>query len=195
MKKTFIISFIFLIFISLSNAAFAIGDITGRWAEAISERVVMDIYTDKNNTDEYNVFITWREDNLAQKDIYRFSAKLASNGELKYKNGLHIYRFFEKNKTEDKIDYKDGTGTIKLDNNKLIWIDNKDGSETEFIRANKDLTKDTTIKNKLFTITLPEELRGFYEAKREKDKISLFILFFNIWSYFSNLFYLLKEII
>ena len=174
MKKNFIFGIIFAIFFLLSNVAYGQNNICGRWAEKISERVVMDIFSNQNNN-EYQIFITWREDNLAQKDIYRLVAKPTSNGDLKYENGIHIYRLFDKkNKFEDKIDYTNGSGTIKINNNELIWIDDKDETKTEFIRANKDLTKDTTIKTKLFSITLPEELRGFYEVKKEKEKISIF---------------------
>ena len=146
----------------------------GRWAEKISERVVMDIFSNQNDN-EYQVFITWREDNLLQKDIYRFKAKKDSKGNLNYRNGIHIYRLYDdKNKFEDTIDYTDGAGTIKTEQNELIWIDNKDKTETKFIRANKDLQKGTTIKNKLFSFTLPQELKGFYEVKKEKNKISVF---------------------
>ncbi len=176
MKKIFAIIIIFL----LSLQVFAYdnittnNDITGRWAEKISERIVMDIYQ-TTNKNEYKIFITWREDNLAQKDIYRFKGNLDKNGNIEYKDGIHIYRFYDnKNKFKDDVDYINGSGTIKFFNDKLIWIDNKDNSETEFIRANKDLLKDTTIKNKLFTITLPEELKNFYEVKKEKDKISVY---------------------
>ncbi len=164
---------IILITMLFSNIAFA-QDFTGRWAEKISERVVADIYKAENN--EYKIFITWREDNLAQKDIYRFSANLDKKGNLKYKNGIHIYRNFNpKGKYEDILDYKNGSGMFKIKNKELIWIDNKNLSEnTSFIPANKDLLKDTTIKNKLFSITLPEELKGIYETKIEKNKISIF---------------------
>ncbi len=34
--------------------------------------------------------------------------------------------------------------------------------------------KNLTVKNKLFTLTLPKEFKGVYEAKIEKDKISLY---------------------
>ena len=33
---------------------------------------------------------------------------------------------------------------------------------------------DTIVKNKLFAVTIPGELKGFYEIKKEKDKISVF---------------------
>ena len=38
----------------------------------------------------------------------------------------------------------------------------------------KVLAHDTTFQNKLFSITLPKELKGTYEIKKEKDKISVF---------------------
>lgn len=176
MKKffTFIIAFMFSLKIFAYASINTINNINGRWAEKTSERVVMDIYNN-NSADEYQIYITWREDGLAQKDIYRFVAKADGNGNLKYTNGIHIYRFYDNNKYEDKIDYTDGSGIIKLSKNELIWFDNKDKSNTTvFIPACKSLIKNTTIKNKLFSITLPEELRGFYEIKSEKDKISIF---------------------
>ena len=174
MKKIFISLIIFILCLNLSVFAAVNADIAGRWAEKISERVVMDVYSNPKE-DEYQIFITWRENHLAQKDIYRFKAKLDKNQTLKYKDGTHIYRIYgNKNKFEDKTDYTDGSGIIRKNNNELIWIDNKDNTETLFIRANKDLTKDTTVKNKLFSITLPEELKGFYTVETQKDRISIF---------------------
>ena len=111
------------------------------------------------NTDEYQIFITWREEYLAQKDIYRFRGKLDRNGTLKYTKGIHIYRFYDsKGKFEDKVDYTDGSGEFKINNNEIIWFDNKDNSRSVFVSASNNLEKDTTIKNKLFYITLPKEL-------------------------------------
>ena len=85
--KKFVAFIIFFLF--TANGIFACVDapydITGRWAEKISERVVMDIYFD-NKKDQYKIFITWREDNLAQKDIYRFSGKSDNSNNIKYKN-------------------------------------------------------------------------------------------------------------
>ena len=176
MKKLFALIFAFFMTLQIYVCANQVSSekYIGRWTEKVSERVVMDIYTSEDNS-EYQVYITWREDNLAQKDIYRFMAKPDINGNLLYKNGLHIYRYFDKkNDSEDKVDYNNGTGTIELRGDELIWTDNKDNSKTEFIRANNDLLKDSTAKNELFSITLPEELKGSYEVKKEKDKISLY---------------------
>lgn len=175
MKKSIFFIICFILFCELKVFAYdkVLDNISGRWAEKTSERVVMDIYP--YNKNEYKIFITWREDNLAQKDIYRFTAIPDNRGTLNYTNGIHIYRYYKnRNKFEDKVDYTDGTGILKFDNNNLIWIDNKDKTTNYFIRANKDLLKDTTIKNNLFSITLPEELKGFYEIKTEKNKISVF---------------------
>ena len=36
------------------------------------------------------------------------------------------------------------------------------------------LFKGTTVKNKLFSITIPEELKNLYEIQKEKDKISIY---------------------
>ena len=172
--KNFVVFITFLIFLAQNTAFANTNDFIGRWAEKISERVIMDIYANQNDN-EYQIFITWREDNLAQKDVYRFRGKLDYNGNLKYENGVHIYRFYNKtNKFEDKIDYINGSGEFKINNNEIIWLDNKDNSESVFVRANNDLTKDTTVKNKLFSITLPEELKNLYEIQKEKDKISIY---------------------
>ena len=146
---------------------------TGRWTEKISERVVMDVFQDKLGS-EYKVFITWREDNLAQKEIYRFKAKPEANGCLNYQDGELVYRTFDKNEFEDKVAYTDGSGKICINGDKLTWTDNKDNTSTEFIKANKDLQKSTTVKNKMFTFTLPEELKGVYKAEIKKDKISIY---------------------
>lgn len=137
--------FIFIVLFSQLTAFGSVQDnIAGKWAESISERVIMEITPDKNF---YNIFITWREDNLAQKDIYKFRAKKDKNGNLKYKNGVHIYRFFDKdNRFEDKIDYTDGSGVMKIYNNKLIWSDYKDNSDSVFIKT--DLYNDYPLKDR-----------------------------------------------
>ena len=144
MRKIFIIFVIFIFSINLSTFACdkISTDKTGRWAEKISERVVMDIYQDKDGK-EYSIFITWREDNLAQKDIYRFKAKFNLKGELEYKNGIHIYRYYDsRNKYEDKIDYIDGKGTFNMRDNEITWTDFKDNNSIVFIPENKDLIKE-----------------------------------------------------
>ena len=49
----------------------------------------------------------------------------------------------------------------------ILWM------ETWFYtNPDKDLTKDTTVKNKLFSITLPEELKEFYETNLTKDNLN-----------------------
>ena len=42
------------------------------------------------------------------------------------------------------------------------------------IGENMNLQKDITIKNRLFSISIPAELRGYFKAKSEKDKISIY---------------------
>ena len=114
MKKLFALIFAFFMTLQICVCANQVSaeKYIGRWAEKVSERVVMDIYTSEDNS-EYQVYITWREDNLAQKDIYRFMAKPDINGNLLYKNGLHIYRYFDKkNDSEDKVDYNGYDGIV-----------------------------------------------------------------------------------
>ena len=177
MKKiVFILFFIFSVFVSAP--AFAndnsIKNITGRWAEKISERVVADIYQNGDDS-EYRIFISWREDKLAQKDIYRFKAKLQKDGTLTYKDGVHILRYYDlKGNFEDTVNYKDGSGKFLVKDNEIVWFDNKDKKETIFIPANKDLIKDTTVKNKMFSFIMPEELKGLYQVKTQKNRIEVF---------------------
>jgi len=176
MKKLFIliIFFIFGLQISAYGNNYTENKYVGRWVEKISERVVMDIFSNQKDS-EYMIFITWRENNLAQKDIYRLRGTIDKNGNLNYKNGIHIYRFFsDKNLFEDKIDYTNDFGTISINNDILVWTGDKDKTKLEFIRARGDILKDSTIKNRLFSITLPEELRGSYEVKTKKDKIEIY---------------------
>ena len=45
---------------------------------------------------------------------------------------------------------------------------------SNFAFANKISTKDITIKNRLFSITLPDEFKDTYEAQIQKDKIIIF---------------------
>jgi len=146
--------------------------IEGRWMEKISQRVVADII--QKNKNEYQIFITWREDNLAQKDIYRFIAKKEKDNILSYKNAIHIYRYFEKDKIFDETDYIDGSGTFEIKGDEITWHDAKDREDSSFIRANEELIKDTTIKNSLFQITLIEELRGFYKTKTTRKSILIY---------------------
>ena len=57
MKNRFIVGIIFISMIFISNIVSAQNNFEGRWAEKISERVVMDIYQDRNDN-EYFIFIT-----------------------------------------------------------------------------------------------------------------------------------------
>ncbi|MBR1680933.1 hypothetical protein IJ707_03985, partial [bacterium] len=47
-----------------------------------------------------------------------------------------------------------------------------------FVVANANavgrLDKNTVVKNKLFSITIPVKLKGTYTVKKEKDKISIY---------------------
>ena len=181
MKKFF--AYFFLIFVitiftsvfSSSLCCYSKEVFTGRWTEKISQRVVMDIVSDSDN-ENYKIFITWREDNLAQKDIYRFEAQKSSDRILTYKNGIHIYRYFNPDGSfEDSTNYTDGSGIFEFKNNEIIWKDNKDNQENStFIKVNKTFLKDTTVKNKMFSFVMPEELKGFYESKIKKDKIEIY---------------------
>ena len=44
----------------------------------------------------------------------------------------------------------------------------------KLVKTNNDLSKDIEIKNRLFSIILPKELKGSYEADIKKDKISIY---------------------
>ena len=55
-----------------------------------------------------------------------------------------------------------------------ITYTNASVNESVYIHTDKGLSKDTIIKNRLFSITVSGKLKGFYEAKKEKDKISVY---------------------
>lgn len=150
-------------------------EVEGKWAEKSSERVVMDILPDINEN-EYQIFITWRENNLAQKDVYRFKAVKKDKDILEYKDGIHIYRTYNKDGGfEDKLDYQDGTGSFKVKPHRIIWTDSKSPkTKTVFKKANPELTTDTTVKNSMFSILIPQELKDFYETEVSNDTIEIF---------------------
>ena len=55
-----------------------------------------------------------------------------------------------------------------------VSANNVAGTNSEKKSDNVVIDTGTAVKNKLFSITIPKELKGTYEVKKEKDKISIY---------------------
>ena len=114
------------------------GKYSGDWAEKTAERVVASFTPAE---DGYKVCIGWREEGLAQYEIWEMTAVPDGNGGLAYKDGSYKIRRYEhqgdKVYKEETV-YSDGTGSFRLnEEGELVWNDGKDSEqgETLFIRA------------------------------------------------------------
>jgi hypothetical protein len=115
-------------------------DFSGKWAEKSAERIVA-VFTPAASGG-YGVQIGWREDGLAQYEVWEMSAVAGKRKALEYSDGrLSRYSFEREGDTEyvEETVYADGTGTFRIDRNgELVWTDGKDGTETVFIRTDLD---------------------------------------------------------
>ncbi|MDO4185746.1 MAG: hypothetical protein Q4D30_04565 [Bacteroidales bacterium] len=114
-------------------------DYAGQWAEMTAERIVA---TFTPTAEGYQVEIGWREDGLAQYEVWTMHAVSDDKDALKYENGTYVIRRYEhqgdKNYTEETV-YADGTGSFTINSDgQLVWTDDKDpnGEPVIFIRAN-----------------------------------------------------------
>ena len=115
------------------------GKYSGDWAEKTAERIVASFTPAEEG---YKICIGWREEGLAQYEIWEMTAVSDGNGGLVYEDGSYKIRRYEhqgdKEYQEETV-YSDGTGTFRLsDDGELVWNDCKDSEqgETLFIRAN-----------------------------------------------------------
>ena len=112
-------------------------DFSGKWAEKSAERIVA-VFTPVT-AGGYSVQIGWREEGLAQYEVWEMSAVAGKRKALVYSDGrLSRFSFEREGDTEyvEETVYVDGTGTFRIDRNgELVWTDSKDGSETVFIRT------------------------------------------------------------
>ena len=122
----------------------------GLWAEKTAERVVAQ-FTPTNNG--YNVEIGWREEGLAQYEVWTMTAHAVTADSLTYTNGKYVIRRFEHQGDTAFVEetvYTDGTGSFALTTNgDLLWTDLKeepDNRETLFMRAqfSEEEEKETT---------------------------------------------------
>ena len=111
----------------------------GEWAEKTAERVVAKLVPDG---DSLRVEIGWREEGLAQYEVWTMTA--ASNGSdtLTYHDGLYMRRWYEHEgdtACTEEVKYRDGKGRFYINGDgDLVWderINNQDET-TVFIRAN-----------------------------------------------------------
>ena len=117
---------------------FIVSQYSGEWAEKTAERIVA-VFTPEG--DGYRVRIGWREEGLAQYEIWEMTAIRDGKGGLTYENGSYKLRQYEhqgdKEYTEQTV-YTDGSGTFRLnEEGDLVWNDTKDAEQegTLFIRA------------------------------------------------------------
>jgi hypothetical protein len=108
-------------------------------------------YSDTNNG--YNVEIGWREEGLAQYEVWTMTAHAVTADSLTYTNGKYVIRRFEHQGDTAFVEetvYTDGTGSFALTTNgDLLWTDLKeepDNRETLFMRAqfSEEEEKETT---------------------------------------------------
>ncbi|MBP5487233.1 MAG: hypothetical protein J6Y06_06365 [Bacteroidales bacterium] len=112
---------------------------SGEWAEKTAERIVA-VFTPIENG--YKVKIGWREEGLAQYEIWEMTAVTDGNGGLTYDDATYKVRQYEHQGDKDYKEntvYTDGAGAFCLnDEGELVWKDGKnpEQEETPFIRAN-----------------------------------------------------------
>ena len=115
------------------------GKYSGEWAEKTAERIVA-VFTPIENG--YKVKIGWREEGLAQYEIWEMTTAPDGNGGLTYDDGTYKIRQYEHQGDKDYKEntvYTDGTGAFCLnEEGELVWKDGKapEQEETLFIRAN-----------------------------------------------------------
>ena len=123
----------------------AAADFSGNWAEQTAERVVA-VFTPSEQG--YEVRIGWREDGLAQYEVWTMTAERAAGDTLVYTNGRYVIQTFEHQGDKDfkeEVKYENGTGKFFLNSDScLVWVDevqadeNAD-NETVFIRTDLEL--------------------------------------------------------
>lgn len=111
----------------------------GEWAEMTAERIVATFAPEGNG---YRVEIGWREQGLAQYEIWEMTAENAESDTLVYSNALYYVKQYEHEEDSTFIRdtvYTDGFGTFSINTEgNLVWNDGKDSLQeaTVFIRAN-----------------------------------------------------------
>ncbi len=112
---------------------------SGEWAEKTAERIAAVFSPNKNG---YEVKIGWREEGLAQYEIWEMTAASDGNGGLTYEDGTYKIRQYEHQGDKDYKEntvYTDGTGSFRLnDEGELVWKDSNvpEQEKTLFIKAN-----------------------------------------------------------
>lgn len=114
------------------------GPFLGEWAEKTAERIVASFSPEKGG---YKVCIGWREEGLAQYEVWEMTALPDGKGGLAYDDGSYkIRRYEHQGDTEYKEEtvYSDGKGSFRLnEDGELVWSETKgaEQEETLFIRA------------------------------------------------------------
>ena len=117
---------------------FIVSQYAGEWAEKTAERIVA-VFTPEG--EGYRVSVGWREEGLAQYEIWEMTAVRDGKGGLTYDDGSYKLRQYEHlgdNEYTEQTVYADGSGSFRLnEEGELVWTDGKDAEQegTSFIRA------------------------------------------------------------
>lgn len=143
LRKTLSMAVTVMVMVAAISCGNRAGKYSGEWAEKSAERIVA---TFTPIGEDYKVSIGWREEGLAQYEVWEMTATKEGDGSLSYKEGSYKIRRYEhqgdKEYTEETV-YSDGTGSFRLNKDgELSWKDGKEPEqeETLFIRA--DFTKE-----------------------------------------------------
>ena len=138
MKKSYLISALMI----LLSAVILSGcgkekDFNGEWAEKTAERIVATFTPDG---DGYSVSIGWREEGLAQYEVWEMNAVRDGKNSLHYTGGTYKIRRYENIGDENWVEeviYTDGEGSFSFNrDNDIVWTDGKDpDGTTVFMKA------------------------------------------------------------
>ena len=113
-------------------------DYSGEWAEKTAERIVAAFTREGEG---YKVCIGWREEGLAQYEIWEMTAVQDGEGGLAYDDGSYKIRRYERQgdkEYKEETIYTEGKGTFRLnEEGELVWTEGNDAEqgETVFINA------------------------------------------------------------
>ena len=89
---------------------------------------------------EVGIIITWAN---SAAEVYQYEFPTTydeANNQITYANGvLKDVVFAEDGTSTEEVVYSDGTGYFKIDGEDLIWHDDKENTDTTFVRVDKDV--------------------------------------------------------
>lgn len=89
---------------------------------------------------EVGILITWAN---SAAEVYQYEFPTSydeANSQITYANGvLKDVVFAEDGTSTEEVVYSDGTGYFKIDGEDLIWHDDKENTDTTFVRADNEV--------------------------------------------------------